>query len=86
LEVYFIEDYKFNIKTNEKIMDYVNEFIKNKEHLKNYNNEILNFIKKRWFKTMKIFYDNLQQTCYSIILLRKSDILEEIELFTTQKI
>ena len=60
--------------------------ISSKEHLKSYDEEVLQHIKKRWKSIISIFNDNLKMTNYSIILLRKSTEKEEEEIFMTKEI
>lgn len=85
LEVYYCNDYKFNLKTQEELRNYVEKSL-NKHHLKNIPKAIFNKIKNRWFDTMKIFNQNLAHVGYSVILLRKRCEPEEIELFDSVEV
>ena len=85
LEVYYCKDYKFNLKSETEIKYYVEKSL-NKEHLKNLPFEIVNKIKDRWYKTIKVFNKNLSYVGYSVILLRKRCEPEEIELFDSMEV
>ena len=85
LELYYKKDYHFIHRTKEQIRNYVNAMINSKEHLKIYDAEEIEIIKKRWNKTISIFNDNLAMTNYSVILLRKNVYAEELEIFITEE-
>lgn len=70
----------------EKIRKYAENLINNKEHLQVYNEEEKDIIINRWIRTMSIFNQNLKMTKFSIILLRKSLVKEEEELFKVQEV
>ena len=86
LELYLKKDYKFDDPNKKDINAYVDKMISSKEHLKSYDEEVLQHIKKRWKSIISIFNDNLKMTNYSIILLRKSTEKEEEEIFMTKEI
>ena len=86
LELYLKKDYKFDNPNKKDINAYVDKMISSKEHLKSYDEEVLQHIKKRWKSIISIFNDNLKMTNYSIILLRKSTEKEEEEIFMTKEI
>lgn len=86
LELYLKKDYKFDNPNKKDINAYVDKMISSKEHLKSYDEEVLQHIKKRWKSIISIFNDNLKMTNYSIILLRKSAEKEEEEIFMTREI
>lgn len=86
LELYFKKDHSFVKRTKEDIKKYAINLINNKRHLDNYNKEEKEIIINRWIRTMSIFNDNLSMTNFSIILLRKSLIKEEEELFIIEKL
>ena len=86
LELYLKKDYKFDNPNKKDINAYVDKMISSKEHLKSYDEEVLQHIKKRWESIISIFNDNLKMTNYSIILLRKSTEKEEEEIFMTKEI
>jgi len=72
--------------SEEKIRKYAENLINNKEHLQVYNEEEKDIIINRWIRTMSIFNQNLKMTKFSIILLRKSLVKEEKELFKVQEV
>lgn len=72
--------------SEEKIRKYAENLINNKEHLQVYNEEEKDIIINRWIRTMSIFNQNLKMTKFSIILLRKSLVKEEEELFKVQEV
>lgn len=81
LELYYKKNYSFKKRSFDEIDNYVNNLIDNKEHLNIYTTEEKQMMKKRWLNTMNIFNENLSLTNFSIILLRKSLVKEEEELF-----
>lgn len=81
LELYYKRDYSFVKRTYEDIKKYANNLINSKKHLNNYDESEKQVIINRWIRTMKVFNDNLSLTNFSIILLRKSLVQEEEELF-----
>lgn len=85
LELYLKKDYTFISSTQKQIKEYVDEMIDSKEHLKDYDDETIEFIKNRWFKIINTFNDNLSMANYSVILLRKMIELEEKEIFLTKE-
>lgn len=85
LEMYYKKDYHFIYCSKEQIKEYVNIMIDSKEHLKVYNEEEINTIKKRWSNTISVFNENLSMTNYSVILFRKNMYEEEIEIFLTKE-
>jgi len=84
LEIYYLNDYKFSFKSNSEIENYVNKSL-DKKYLKNLSELTFNKIKSRWRETMGIFNENLSYVGYSVILLRKRNEIEEIELFDSFK-
>jgi len=72
--------------SEEKIRKYAENLINNKEHLQVYNEEEKDIIINRWIRTMSNFNQNLKMTKFSIILLRKSLVKEEKELFKVQEV
>ena len=60
--------------------------IDSKEHLKIYSEKDINLMKKRWQRIIEVFNENLSFTNYSVILLRKSLIEEEPEIFYTKEV
>ena len=72
--------------SEEKIRKYAENLINNKEHLQVYNEEEKDIIINRWIRTMSNFNQNLKMTKFSIILLRKSLVKEEEELFKVQEV
>lgn len=81
LELYYKKNYSFIKRTPEDIKKYAINLINSKEHLNIYDDSEKEIIIKRWIRTMSVFNDNLSMTNFSIILLRKSLIKEEEELF-----
>lgn len=86
LELYYKRDFNFLEISEEKIRTYAENLINNKKHLQIYNEEEKNIIINRWIRTMSIFNQNLKMTKFSIILLRKSLVKEEEELFRVQEV
>ena len=86
LELYYKKDFAFVKRTKKEIETYANNLINNKKHLEIYNKEEKQIIINRWINTMNIFNENLSMTNFSIILLRKSILDEEEELFTIKEI
>lgn len=86
LELYYKRDFNFLEIPKEKIRKYAENLINNKEHLQVYNEEEKDIIINRWIRTMSIFNQNLKMTKFSIILLRKSLVKEEEELFKVQEV
>ena len=84
LELYYKKDYHFIYCTKDQINEYVDKMINSKEHLKIYNEEEIDIIKRRWSNTISVFNDNLSMTNYSVILLRKNIYEEEPEIFLTE--
>lgn len=81
LELYYKKNYGFIKRTSEDIKKYAINLINSKQHLNIYDANEKEIIIKRWIRTMSVFNDNLSMTNFSIILLRKSLIKEEEELF-----
>ncbi len=81
LELYYKENYGFIKRTPEDIKKYTINLINNKPFLNIYDESEKEIIINRWIRTMSVFNDNLSMTNFSIILLRKSLIPEEEELF-----
>lgn len=81
LELYYKKDYGFLKRTKDDIEKYANNLVDSKVHLNIYSVEEKEIIKKRWIRTMIVFNDNLSLTKFSIILLRKTLVKEEEELF-----
>ena len=86
LELYLKKDFEFIYSTKEQIENYVNYMIDSKEHLKIYSEKDINLMKKRWQRIIELFNENLSFTNYSVILLRKSLIEEEPEIFYTKEV
>lgn len=86
LELYLKKDFEFIYSTKEQIEKYVNYMIDSKEHLKIYSEKNINLMKKRWQRIIEVFNENLSFTNYSVILLRKSLIEEEPEIFYTKEV
>ena len=86
LELYLNKDFEFIYSTKEQIENYVNYMIDSKEHLKIYSEKDINLMKKRWQRIIEVFNENLSFTNYSVILLRKSLIEEEPEIFYTKEV
>lgn len=85
LELYYKKNYGFIKRTSEDIKKYAINLINSKQHLNIYDANEKEIIIKRWIRTMSVFNDNLSMTNFSIILLRKSLIKEEEELFLIKK-
>ena len=85
LEVYYCNDYKFDEKSTKEIQTYVKKSL-DKDHLEKLPVSDRKKITERWEKTMKLFNENLSYVGYSVILLRKRDEDEEVELFTSKTI
>lgn len=83
LEIYYIQDYTFDSKTNKEINNYLEESL-DKPHLNKIPKNIIKLIRQKWKNIIKTFNNNLKYLGYSVILLRKREELEEIELFTTK--
>lgn len=81
LELYYKKNYGFIKRTSEEIKKYAINLIDSKQHLNIYNESEKEIIINRWIRTMTVFNDNLSMTNFSIILLRKSLVKEEEELF-----
>lgn len=86
MELYFKKDYKYICANEEELDCYVNTMIDNKKHLKVYNSDELAAIKERWKKTMSVFNKNAELTNFSIILLRKNLIEEEVSLLKVEEL
>ena len=86
LELYLKKDFEFIYSTKEQIENYVNYMIDSKENLKIYSEKDINLMKKRWQRIIEVFNENLSFTNYSVILLRKSLIEEEPEIFYTKEV
>lgn len=86
LELYYKRNFNFLEISEGKIRKYAENLINNKEHLQVYNDEEKDIIINRWIRTMNIFNHNLKMTKFSIILLRKSLVKEEEELFKVQEV
>lgn len=83
LELYYKKDYTFIKQNKDEIQKYVDTMIDTKKNINNFNQEVKKAIKKRWFNTINVFNDNLEQCNYSVILLRKNLIKEELEIIKT---
>lgn len=81
LELYYKKNYGFVKRTEEDIKKYATNLINSKQHLNVYDDSEKKLMIERWIKTMSVFNDNLGMTNFSIILLRKSLVKEEEELF-----
>ena len=81
LELYYKKNYSFLKRTEEDIKKYAVNMINNKPQLNIYDKSEKEIIINRWIRTMNAFNDNLSLTNFSIILLRKSLVKEEEELF-----
>ena len=81
LELYYKRDYDFIKRDKKSIENYVTNLIKSKPHLNVYDAEEKTIIANRWARTMEVFNENLSMTSFSIILLRKTLVKEEEELF-----
>ena len=81
LELYYKKNYSFLKRTEEDIKKYAINMINNKPQLNIYDKSEKEIIINRWIRTMNAFNDNLSLTNFSIILLRKSLVKEEEELF-----
>ena len=81
LELYYKKNYSFIKRSKKDIEEYVTNLIRSKAQLKIYDDEAKKIIIKRWIRTMEVFNDNLSMTNFSIILLRKTPVQEEEELF-----
>ena len=81
LELYYKKNYSFIKRTEKEIKDYAVNMIRNKSQLNIYNESEKEIIINRWIRTMNVFNENLSLTNFSIILLRKSLVKEEEELF-----
>lgn len=81
LELYYKKNYGFVKRTEEDIKKYATNLINSKQHLNVYDDSEKKLMIERWIKTMSVFNDNLSMTNFSIILLRKSLVKEEEELF-----
>ena len=60
--------------------------IDSKEHLKIYSEDEILTIKDRWKRTMTVFNENAKITNFSIVLLRKSLVPEEVSLLQTEEL
>jgi len=81
LELYYKKNYSFIKRSDTDIIKYANNMIDSKANLNIYSISEKRIIKDRWIRTMKNFNENLSLTNFSIILLRKSLVKEEEELF-----
>lgn len=81
LEMYYKKNYGFVKRTPEDIKKYAINLINSKPHLNIYDESEKEIIINRWIRTMSVFNENLSMANFSIILLRKSLIKEEEELF-----
>lgn len=86
LELYFKKDYRYKVADDKQIDDYVNTMIDSKEHLKIYSEDEILTIKDRWKRTMTVFNENAKITNFSIVLLRKSLVPEEVSLLQTEEL
>ena len=80
-QLYFVRDYSFCDQNPKSVDEYIADFFKHKPHLENLNNEVKRKINLRWKSIIEIFNENLKKTSFSIILLRKNSIPEEVEIF-----
>lgn len=83
LELYFCEDYKFDNKKDTDIEIYLDYFFRSKTFL---DIDIIPTVRERWREIITGFRDNLYSAAYSIMLFRKNNLEEEIEMFTSSKI
>lgn len=81
LELFYIRDYGFHDQGSEKIEAYISEFFKSKPYLETLPEDVKRQIHLRWKNTIEVFNENLKRTSFSIILLRKNSIPEEVEMF-----
>lgn len=86
LELYYKKDFSFIKASKERIKEYVDKMIDNKENLKDYDEECKKEIKERWFNIISTFNENLSMANYSVILLRKNLVEEEEEIFLTKEL
>lgn len=85
LELYFYETYSFDNKNENDVDEYINSFFSQKPELNKLDDKIVYEIKKRWKKIILVFNENLQLTAYSIMLMRKNIVEEEVEMFTAHR-
>lgn len=79
-ETYWEEDGEVCTRTDSEISTYVDYFLQ-KPHLAILPTSKKDAIKDRWYRTLKIFNENLKYVGYQLILYRKAHIAEEPELF-----
>jgi len=68
---------------------FVEKYVENifdKEHLKNFDKEKFQKLKKEYTKYIHLFNENLKYAEYSVLLFQKRRLTDEQELFTTKKI
>lgn len=85
LEVYFIEDYKFDYMGDDIIEKFVEDILK-RDHLKKLNKDALEVLNKKYKDYMFLFRDNLSKMGFSIVLLSNKMLWEDPELYTSVKI
>lgn len=86
LEMYYSKDFGFDSKSDDDILDYITQFFSMKPYINNLDEACKEYIKKRWTLIIKTFYENLQLTNFSIVILRKNPVLEEPEMFSVHEV
>lgn len=84
LELYFKKNYQYIKASSQELNHYIDTMIDNKMHLHEYSSEEIQVIKTRWKRTMRVFNENAGITNYSVILLRKCLVPEEVTLLSTK--
>ena len=78
-------DYKFDYISDERIEEYVKQILSNKD-LDVLSLETRDTLNKKYKKHIKLFRDNLSHMGYTILILRKTNLALDEELFTGTKI
>lgn len=81
LELYYNKDFSFDNQTDESINQYIDSFFRQKPQLNVLESDVQECIKERWRNIINIFHSNLKQTSFSVMLMRKNPVEEEVELF-----
>lgn len=85
VELLYSENYKFDKKTEEEVIDFTKELLK-QPHLDDLPNDVKECLSEKYTKYMLIFRENLSHMGFSIMYLRKTTHLKDRELFTSSQI
>ncbi len=77
-------DYEFDYIKDDKIQSYV-KMILSRKHLENLNSDAKKMLDVKYTRYIKLFRENLSHMGYTILILRKTNLLLDEELFTGSK-